>query len=363
MNDHSQTISWLSSLRPSTLSFLELMKGEQVPGFYKYSFTGDLHDENAHWGLGNAVFAVKIYYTLQALNELPAIEKTALVNFIRGFETSEGQYYDPLVKRLSWTRTTLAAIRKLDFKNFSHQAVIRAETRQALSALHILGVSPKTHFQTFPKTTRDIERFLDRLRWDIPWSAGSHFSHLLFFLHHSQLPQKKDLIDFAIHWINKIQRPRDGMWYRGAPSRQQKINGAMKIITGLKAAGITHFAYPEQMISACLSVINDTHACDNFNIIFVLKYALQNCSPRQPNKKVLDFFWDRLNIYRKYYHTDTGGFSFYQNRANTYYYGARITKGRNEADIHGTVLFLWGISIIVKTLELSHLVEFREHTT
>jgi hypothetical protein len=67
---------------------------------------------------------------------------------------------------------------------------------------------------------------------------------------------------------------------------------------------------------------------------------------------ILNFLENRLTLYGKFYHTGTGGFSFYRGKANAIYYGAKITRGKNEPDLHGTVLFTWGISLISRMMNL-----------
>ncbi len=57
---------------------------------------------------------------------------------------------------------------------------------------------------------------------------------------------------------------------------------------------------------------------------------------------------------------DKKGFSFHKEKANDVYYGARISRGIKEPDIHGTVLFLWGISIIVQILGIEAEFGFQE---
>jgi len=47
-------------------------------------------------------------------------------------------------------------------------------------------------------------------------------------------------------------------------------------------------------------------------------------------------------------------------KTNIYYYGAKITRGLNEPDIHGTCMFLWGISIISQILEIDQELGFKE---
>jgi len=353
-------IDWLFELKERVPQFLERLKGKKITGFFHYSLTGDLYDENVKWGLGNTVFATKIYYTFDLLNKMSLRDKNAMANFIKSFQKKDGSISDPLVKKKSFFREKFSAIKNLDFNNFFHQQTIRAETRQAIFALGLLGKKPDMLYQKFPKTEKEIEKYLSKLNWQKPWGAGSHFSHLLFFLKNNDLENKRDLINFAINWINKLQNPKDGSWYQGNPNLQQKINGAMKVITGLKVAEKMNFKYPEKLIDLCLSARNDTHACDNFNIIYVLKRANELTESPYRYQEIKNFALERLKIYKEYYFPEIGGFSFLPNKANAYYYEAKITKGLNEPDIHGTVMFLWGISIIAQILNIDKKLELKE---
>ena len=357
-----ENINWLYSLKEKVPNFLKEMKGKRNPGFFRYSLSGDVYDEDVKWGLGNTVFAVKIYYTLDLLKNLPKEEKLAMADFIKSFQKEDGTIYDPLVKKQAFFREKLSAIKNLNFSNFFHQQTIRAETRQAVSALKLLGEKPDISYQNFPKTKEEIISYLDNLNWENPWGAGSHFSHLIFFLKNSDLEIKEELINCAVDWVNKLQNSKDGSWYIGNPTLQQKINGAMKIITGLRVAEKLNFKYPKKLIDLCLKAKNDEHACDNFNIIYALHYASKAAENNYRLNEVKEFALDRLKIYKNYYFPEISGFSFLPNKANIYYYGAKITKGLKEPDIHGTVMFLWGISIIAQVLRIDKELEFKEHT-
>ena len=173
----------------------------------------------------------------------------------------------------------------------------------------------------------------------------------------------ENLTDYAIRWVNRLQHPEDGSWYLAAPTTQRKISGAMKIITGFIAVNRIHFNYPEKLIDLCLKAANNQHACDNFNIIFVLNYASKLMDRNYRQSEIERFALQRLDIYWTHYHTDKNGFSFFPNKANDIYYGAKITRGLNEPDMHGTVLFLWGISIIAQLLGIEKELEFKEFRT
>jgi len=353
-------INWILELKEKAPQFLEKLKTRQVPGFFRYSLSGDLEGENIKWGLGNAAFGVKIYYTLDLLNALPEKEKNNIAQFIKSFQAPDGSIFDPLIKKKALLRNVLSALKNLGFNNLFGQETIRAETRQAISALGLLGEKPDIPYQNFPKTKKEIEEYLKKLNWQKPWGAGSHFSHLIFFLKNSNLKNKEDLIDFSINWVNKLQNPKDGSWYRGRPTLQQKINGAMKIITALKVANRMKFQYPEKLIDLCLLAKNGEQACDNFNIIYVLFYANEVAGKSYRFEEIKGFAKKRLAIYQEYYYPEIGGFSFLPEGANIYYYNAKLTRGLNEPDIHGTAMFLWGISIIAQILGIEDKLGFKE---
>lgn len=305
--------SWIFMLKEKVPQFLEKLKGKGIPGFFHYSLSGDLYNESFEWGLGNTVFAAKIYYTLGLLDELPEKDKKKMADFIKSFQKEDRTIYDPLVKRKAFLREKLSAIKSLDFNNFFHHQTIRAETRQAISTLKLLGERSDARYQELPKTREEVERYLDKLSWKKPWSAGSHFSHLIFFLKNSDLEDKEDLTNFTIDWVGKFKNSADGSWYQGSPSLQQKINGAMKIITGLRVAGKINFEYPEELIDLCLSARDDMpHACDNFNVIYTLYYSSKVAKNGYRLSTIKDFTLDHLKKIRKHhYFPKIGGFSFF----------------------------------------------------
>ncbi|MDP2918241.1 MAG: hypothetical protein Q8N68_01965 [bacterium] len=357
-----QKISWILELKQKTPQFLKKLKGQKIPGFFHYSLSGDLYNEDLKWGLGNTVFAVKIYYTLGLLHSLKPKEKNDLIRFIQTFRDNQGYFFDPLIREKSRGRNLLISIKHKNWSNWQGRETMIAETRQALSALKLLGekiAAPTFHIPNSPET---VTQYLQKLPWSKPYHAASHFSHLLFFLKNSDLANKSALIDNAIAWIKKIQNPQDGAWHQGSPPQQEKINGAMKIITGLKVAEKMNFKYPEKLIDLCLAAKNGKHACDHFNLVYVLHYAHKIAGGNYRLAEIKKFSEERLEIYKKYHFPEIGGFSFWARKANDRYYGAKITRGLNEPDIHGTCMFLWGISIIAQILKINKELGFHEHT-
>jgi len=356
----SDQISWIKELKRNVPVFLNNLEEKSLPGFFHYSLSGDIYDKETHWGLGNTVFAIKIYYTFDLLSKISPQKKEEMASFIQSFQKNNGIFSDPLVKRLSLQNRILNCFKKGGFQNLLNNQTELAETRQSLSALKLIKYKPNKQFLMFPKTREEIEKYLHSLSWNHPWSAGSHFSHLLFFLGNSEIKDKEDLVNFAIDWVNKIQK-ENGAWYQSSTSRQEMINGAMKIITGLKAAGLSDkINNPQRLIDLCLDSINDSQACDNFNIIYVLKYASIAAGENYRLNEIRQFALRRLEKFKEFYHPEGGGFSFHRGESNKSYYGAVITKGKAEPDIHGTALFCWGISIISQILGINDKLGLKE---
>ena len=363
--EQEQLVDWLNELKTKTPKFLEKLSGKKK-GFFHYTLSGDLWPEKLHWGLGNSVFALKIYYSLSVIPS----QFSDIVAFIKSFQKKDGNFYDPVVKNTSLPMRLQGAIKKKDMNRLKHGPIVRAESRQAISALKLFNEKPNYEYRSMPKTTKEIDAYLSSQNWELPWSANSHFSALMFLLSISSLENKLDLIDYSVNWVNALQK-EDGSWYKGSPSLAQRVNGAMKYITGIKAAtaiagyneGKVFFNQHESLIDTVLKATNDKHACENFNIIYVLRYANELSGKGYRFNEIIDFVKDRLDIYKQFYFPEYGGFSFHPNKSNTFYYGAPLARSKKEPDIHGTVMFVWGLSVIGNLLEINDEIEVREYIT
>jgi len=344
-------ISWIFELRSKVPLFLDKLRSNKKRFFFHYSLSGDLYDENINWGLGNTVYAVVIYHRLGVLGNLDKEEKKSMFEFIESFQKRNGEFYDPLIKKKAFLRDKLSSFRNLNFNNFLHQQTVIAETKQTFSAINLLEKTTKYKYNKFPKTEVEIGKYLGRLNWHSPWGAGAHFNALLFFLKNSDLPDKDKLTDFAIDWVNKLQSAETGSWYRGNPSLQQKINGAMKVVTALEFVNKLNFNHPEKLIDLCLPATDYEGACDCMDRLHVLHKANELLNGEYRLEEIKDFCYEQLQLYNKeHYFPGIGGFSFYKHKAEQRYYGAKITRGFNEPDLHGTSLFLSSIAMISQIL-------------
>ena len=341
-------LQWIETVIDGLPDFLETMRDRNTPGRYKYSLTGDIAS-SSQWGLGNTVFAVKTYYMLNLISNINEIETTA---FIKSFGKRDGEISDPIVQRRSRRTRYYAALRSGDWSNITGKRTRKAETRQAFAALQALGSKPDEPYSRIPTSENQIKRYIHSLDWNQPWSAASHFSHLIFFMKVNKKFDRRDnseidLIDLAFTEVNKYKQD-DGSWYKNSTSKAQKVNGAMKMITAYMVAEKDDLANRQKLIDLCLSLTTDEDACNNFNLVLVLYFCSRNLDYREGEIKV--FCLDRLRVYRDYYWPEHGGFSFFRKHANNFYYGAKVSEGLQEPDIHGTHLFVWGLALITKIL-------------
>jgi hypothetical protein len=362
----NEQLLWLEDLNNEIKTFLSHQRSVIRKGYFSYSYSGDIYDEKTHWNVGSAVFALKLYYLLGFKKDKEIIDT---IEYIKSFMDKDGFIYDPFIYKKGFLRNFAASLKNRTFDDLLNNKYKKAETRQAYSALMLYDEVPKNINMWFPKDKKEIEDYLSKLNWNEPWGAGSHFSHLMFFIRlaykSSNIDKQKfeELRGYGIDWINTLLKKDTGGWYKGKLNERYIVNGAMKILTGLIAVEKYDFEYPKELIDTCLKTTNDLDACDNFNIILVLNYASKLLNRDYRQKEIEKFALNRLLKYKAHYKKDQGGFSFFLNSSNNRYYGAKITKGLNEADIHGTVLFMWGISIIVQILRVEDQFCFREFIT
>lgn len=337
-------IQWIKEVKNNAFVFLENMAVSKKKGFYKYSYSGDLIPYMFHWGLANTVFALKIMHII-GYQEKHKIKNA--IEYVRTFKKND-TYSDWYINVFSFPVQIYAYLRYK--KPVSCLDIMRAQTRQSYATLieykkikHIESNFLISDFNTRQKAVT----FIDALDWNKPWHAGSHVSHVLFFIKNSTLPNKQEIIDDVLFFLRKIYHEKDGCWYTGNPSIEEKINGAMKIVTGLTAVdGLKEMIYAESLYHFILKQEYGDDACDLFNAIYVLRHVWE-VAGYSMNDELDSFLRERIRKYKEYYYPKKGGFSFKKNKSNTFFYNAPVSRGKQEPDIHGTVMFLWGLSVIL----------------
>jgi len=333
----------------------------QEHGFFSWSLNHDLYSHSIKWGLANTVFAIKLYYLLGELTNIPKQQKDDIFTFIKSFQHADGSFNDPLIYNKTSLLNKLVAIKHLNFSDFFNHKTIMAETRQAMVALLLLHKKPDKPYQGIPYSRKNLVKYIKGLHWENAWAAASHVSHEVFFLKmNAQLfayenHKSKSLIKYCLEAIEKIQHHTDGMWYVTHTSTKQKVNAAMKMITTCNLLEDPTIPYADKIIDFVLASEKENYycdGCDNLNAIFVLKYAFDSCEKNYRVNDVRTFSERSLNRIEKYFFEKEGGFSFLSSPFARKLYGLQITHPFKGADIHGTFLLTWAVALATDLLEM-----------
>jgi hypothetical protein len=284
--------------------------------------------------LGAAVFAAKIAKCIGDQN-IATIALAAIEQY-RDFS-----YHDPEMLR-RFIRPSIFQLPRTIKLGLSYAKKLQsAEARQALAVL------PKneTNLNIMRTYFREADDKIDSLTFKNPWADGSHFSHWCFY---SQAIEGS-AFEKASDFIAKYRKP-DGFFYSGAVSEIDKINGLMKVLTGLNSykRDLQCLTDWESVIEICLKYGRGRHACDTFNVIYVLMNASQYTNYKHEEVKL--FAYAKLDEVLEHYWSVEGGFSFHKYTTLNNYLGVRIGNSRFAPDLHGTVMFVWAMSLLEKMM-------------
>lgn len=347
---------FVAELKAKAPLFVRSMENEKTPGKYRLTLSGDIPSSDIDWGLGQTTFALRILYILNVLDNKTASDAA---HFIKTFAHADGSFYDPYVARSTLIQRVLRTLKHRNGEYALNKPNKRAETRQAQAALLTLGESFKD-YHTFDLAHLNIDRFFDRFDWCKPWAAASHINHLIFFTKYSQTltETQKEVIYTKIHDNLSPYLQHDGIYKSNCHlTNNQKIGGLMKILMGLSLIGLDQKFVSTTFIDFALDKMVACNACENFNTLYVLYYCTKHLDYRKEDIK--KFALSEAKNWLEYYYPKYGAFSFYQGKAQTLYYDAKVSKGLNEPDLHGTAMFVWGILIIAEILELDKALDLR----
>lgn len=354
------------SLNEKLLQFLDSLSKTNKE-FQYFPVKEGLTNEGKDITLGFSCFALKIYFTINEWDSLDDDKKIRWGNFINSFQNKDyvnlpnNSYIDKDYLK-HFNRTIIKSSHKevakrvlnlhprynFELKRNQLQSFIRAETKQAIATLKQVNLEQKVIYKDFPQTKDHIYQYLNSFNWQKPWSAGAQFSGLCVFSK-SLLENNSEAIKSLESYIESKVNSSDGFYYEHkAPNLTELINGTMKVLSGIDWLGIP-IHYPEKIIDTCLENQPSDEGCDLVDYV----YVLYRCSleTNYKKKEIISYLENFLNIIFKHYFEDSGGFSYSVNESQKLYYGVNISKGKNEADIHGTVLLTWAISMILQITE------------
>ena len=147
-----------------------------------------------------------------------------------------------------------------------------------------------------------------------------------------------------------MQSNKTGLWGLDTYTPQQLINGGMKIISALNLTK-KKIKYPEQIMDYIFSHKYTYYdACDHLNALFVLRYAYEATQKTYRKDDMEKFCRQFISRAEKHFFVREGGFSFLAGKYPRRYYGMKVTDKFSGADIHGTMLFTWGVSLVSKII-------------
>lgn len=356
---------WLNNIENSTKGFIFSLKKENDYRFNPAKRNLTYYGNNLE--LGFSCFALKIYYILGLWDKLENKEKASWLDYINSFQVESkkfpnNSYIDKILLE-NYTgskyknfltdnvKTLLNIFPQFEFEKNKTKMIkaINADTKQAISTIYQVDNENDSKVENTFTESQSVADYLDKFDWTKPWNAGAQFSSLCVYSTTQHFDIKKELNTF----INKKVDQKTGSYFSETPkSTREIINGAMKVISGLDWID-EPIHYPEQLINFCINNKPVLEGCDVVDYV----YVLFKCSQQTNYKKneVNQILLQQLLHIQELYQGDDGGFSYFTKSSQTHYYGAEIIHKTNQADIHGTLLCLWAITMILKNIELDKL--------
>ncbi|NJL93391.1 MAG: hypothetical protein HC915_06500 [Anaerolineae bacterium] len=200
-----------------------------------------------------------------------------------------------------------------------------------------------------------MQRYLDGLNWAQPWDAGAHTATVAVFLHTEaprflEVDRVRALQAVVNTFVAGLLDRESGAYFRGGrPQYDQRVNGAMKILTALDWLD-TAIHRPERLVDACLSQLPDPQGCHLVDVVYVLYRCQQQVSYRQD--AVRDYAAQVLGMVQQHFNPADGGFSYHIGRSQTQYHAVPVARGLPISDLHGTILLTWASVMLSELLDL-----------
>jgi hypothetical protein len=345
------SLNWVYELPDSIWNWLLSVRDEHHLGMFRYCRTGATFQPSLKRGLGTSSLALKVCFQINSLSKVEGTDLLQWTEYIQSFqrgpENKSGTFFED-----RWLLRTVDWQARLFRRAWKDLATRRAETRQACAALLCADSTPKFPVLGIPNSRSEVDKYFYSLPWrKNPWGAASHVSHLVFFLKlnadcFGHRAAYEELLPYIFEKLDSLHDRETGSWFTGNPPEPQIINSAMKIILAYDLIGKSP-EYAERLVDFCLGATTYDDACHNVDILYVLYYCSKWTSYRIDDLK--SFAEKNLELIKRHYKSD-GAFSFYPDKAGNYYYGAKMSRGNPESDIHGTHLLVWALTMIGELL-------------
>ena len=320
-----------------------------------------LNDAGKNIKLGFSCYGLKYYYLTGLWDDLNDISKKQWIDNINSYQKNisgfpansyiDSNYlkylnefhYKKFLKRKAKSLLSITGIKKLDSHKVFESKSINAETKQAISTL--FQVNYRNPLKVEPEfDSKSVVDYLDNLDWSQPWASGAQFSSLCVYA----VTQDTYDTDYLRSFSDNLVDTDTGFYFKREPRDQRELfNGAMKIISGLDWLG-HEIHYPKKIIDFCLKNTPIYEGCDIVDFIYILNKCLNSVEYRR--KEVIELLIklsEKMNIL---FNDRTGGYSYFEDKSQTHYYGVNISKGLNTSDLHATLLCNWGNVMILDIL-------------
>lgn len=284
-----------------------------------------------------------------------------------GFRTVSGKFIDSpaIIKALPSLLWGSVVSRKFP----SVANLVRAETRQAVASLRLfdsdfeVGSWALSEIRAFREPAA-LKKFVSSLNWSDPWGAGSQIAHLCFL---EELIASNPVYGVEPERIKEATKQlvlkyfdNDGLVGSTDVSARNRVNGMMKLCMAYGKSVQSYFPDVTHLFEVIRKEAEYRHACDFVNVLVILD-ALTGFD-RELDKQIQCFVLENANIFIKHWRVNSGAFSFYPEHCQTKIYGSSVSRPIEIADLHGTVMCLWGLGIACKLLNKSHVIGLNAYT-
>ncbi len=360
---------WLTRLRDDLPGWLQALRIGDRPGRLRPCLQGaEAQGRGPEPDQGRG-FGLKTAFTIGLWDQLPPGDREAWIDYIRSFQIRGRCANDPLTQDAFIDRPVIDFLRRGQGRKAMlrqwlfpprtpqplafHQLTVLAETKQAIASLAAVGANSERPYRGFPRTPEAVGSHLRALDWTRPWGAGAHAAVMavLLTVEGPRIMTPAELeacVAACAHFVGSVADQETGAWFVGPrPEYGELVNGAMKVLTGLDWLDIRPHR-PERLVDLCLSRKPDPEGCHLVDAVYVLRQCRRRTDHRAA--EVRTWALEVLDMLREHW-VPGEGFSYFRGRAQTHYYGAPMTRGLAEADIHGTCLLVWAVSMALELLE------------
>jgi hypothetical protein len=273
----------VKKVRESIAGWLDELSEGLEPGRFRFCKQGDMVPVTGKQAQVSTCFALKIAWQAGIWDEWPEKKKQACIKFIQSFQREDGFFFDPWLaeasKGMGWKDLALVLLGRMKWDSIKERQIrnLRAETRQSAATLLMVGARLKYPLPCEINSADEAVRYIKSFDWTEPWAAGSHLSHQMFFLTLNYklfgIPENySDIMETVLGELDKLRDEETGSWFKGNPPAHIKVNGAMKIFSGLQWLD---YPYPDctRLMDFALSQPFQCDGCGFLNRLFVVHEA------------------------------------------------------------------------------------------